>query len=95
MHIAASSKRCPGETLCPYEEQQQPVESCPCDALDSPALCCLEGPGRHTSTQGTGLWACTHLLLRPMQDSARHPAPCINHTLIDVYYLSATPSRGR
>ena len=29
--------------LCPYEELQ-PVESCPCDALDSPALCCLEGP---------------------------------------------------
>ena len=55
----------------------------------------FEGPGRHTSTQGTGLWACTHLLLRPMQDSVRHPAPCINRTLIDVYYLSVTLSRGR
>ena len=32
-------------TLCPYDKElQQPVESCPCDALDSPAPCCLEGP---------------------------------------------------
>ena len=32
MHIAASSKCCPGKALCPYEELQ-PVESRPCDAL--------------------------------------------------------------
>ena len=72
--------------LCPYGEPQQPVESCPCNALDSPALCCLGGPRRHTSTQGTGLWACTHLLLRPMQDSVRHPA--LLRTATDVYYPS-------
>ena len=33
------------EMLHPYEKElQQPVESCPCDALDNPAPCCLEGP---------------------------------------------------
>ena len=37
------------------------------------------------STQGTGLWACTHLLLHPVQDSVRHPAL---RTATDVYYLS-------
>ena len=76
------------ETLCPYEELQQPA-SCPCNALNSPALCCLGGPRRHTSTQGTGLWACTHLLLHPVQDSVRHPA--LLRTATDVYYLSVTP----
>ena len=69
-HIADPRSAALVRILCPCEELQQPVESCPCDALNSPALCCLGGPGRHTSTQGPGLRACTHLLLRPMQDSS-------------------------
>ena len=54
MHIAASSKCCPGKTPCPYEELQQPVESCPCDALSSPALCCLEGSEKACQEPRTG-----------------------------------------
>ena len=40
------------------------------------------------STAAAGLWACTHLLLHPMQDSVRHLAL---RTATDVYYLSVTP----
>ncbi|ESU45159.1 Protein phosphatase PP1 regulatory subunit sds22, partial [Giardia duodenalis] len=58
-----SSKRCPGKMLCPYEKELQLADGRTAHmiaaALNSSALCCLGGPRRHTSTQGTGLWACT------------------------------------
>lgn len=74
--------------LCPYEELQQPGRAA--HVMPSTALRCAvsKDRGGTRARQGTGLWACTHLLLHPVQDSARHPAPCINRTLSDVYYLS-------
>ena len=67
-----SSTRCPGEALCPCEELQPGRAAC--DALTALRSAVSEDRGGTRARQGTGLWTCTHPLLRPVQDSVRHPA---------------------
>ena len=86
-HIAASSKCCPGKTPCPYDELQ-PVESCPCNALNSPALCCLEGPRRHTSTAGDRSVDMHAPGAAPDAGLRAPPGALYQPHLIDVYYLN-------
>ena len=71
-----------------------PVRSCSsrwraaCDALNSPALHAVSEDRGGTRARRGRSGACTHPLLRPVQDSVRHPAL---RTATDVYYLSVTP----
>ena len=72
--------------LHPYGEPQQPVESCPCDALGSPAPCCLGGPRRHTSTAGARSAGMHAPVAAPDAGLQHHPA--LLRTATDAYYQS-------
>ena len=72
--------------LHPYGEPQQPVESCPCDALGSPAPCCLGGPRRHTSTAGDRSAGMHAPVAAPDAGLQHHPARL--RTATDAYYQS-------
>ena len=88
VHIAASSKRCPGKMLCPYEELQPGRAAC--DALTALRSAVSEDRGGTRARRGRS--AGMHApVAAPGAGLHAPPGALYQPHLIDVYYLSVTP----